>query len=120
VSILLVDGDKWFAESLAATLEKSLNESVQIADSAEAAIKKIDAELPRVVLADFRLGTKNAMTLLNELQSFTDTRQLPVILLTVDGQRLNLADFENHGVKYIFDKQTAQPAEIAEAVKNVR
>jgi hypothetical protein len=42
-----------------------------------------------------------------------------VILLTVDGGRLSQKDLENYGVRRVFDKSTATPRQIAEAIKHV-
>jgi DNA-binding NarL/FixJ family response regulator len=116
MKILLIEDDRWYADSLRQLLA---NHQLQLADSPSTALEAINQDLPEILLLDFQLGPANALNLLNELQSYPDTRALPVIILATDGHRLPLADFQKYGVRAILDKATVTPAEIEQELSNV-
>ena len=118
MKVLIVEDDKWYAESLRAVLPAGFR--ARIADSPETAVIQVDDFQPEVILLDFQLGARNALTLLNELQSYTDTRQLPVVILATGARRWNLADFASYGVRAILDKSHATPAEIVRELSRVQ
>ena len=84
----------------------------KIATSADEAVKQIDKFKPGVILLDFQLGTQNALVLLNELQSYSDSREIPVVILATDAKRLKLTDLAQYNIKAILDKATTTPEEI--------
>ena len=71
--------------------------------------------LPNLILLDVLLNGPDGFTFLNEIISYSDTAQIPVILVT----SLNLADrnLEHYGVRAILNKDTMTPADIQEAVR---
>ena len=118
MKILIVEDDKWFAESILSNLAEY---DSKIADSPETAIIAIDEWQPDLLLLDMMLGTKNGLTLLHELQSYVDTRQIPVIIMSAEGKRLNIDDLRKLGVVDVIDKTNMTPellfGKIKEALK---
>jgi DNA-binding NarL/FixJ family response regulator len=113
--VLLIENDQWLADSL----QNSLPFEIKTAPDVEAALGLIDDWRPDVIVTDLILGAKNALALLMELQSYVDTRDIPIILLAIDGHRLELEDLRRFGVRRIIDKADLEPAELTEAIKNV-
>lgn len=118
MKVIIVDNDKWYSESLASSL-RSYQEDIktEIVANADDAIAVIDQQLPDIIVLDFSLGSKNALVLLNELQSYPDTREIPIVLLSEDESRLYLNDFRQYGVKIIINKITATPKEIYQCLR---
>lgn len=117
--ILMVEDDQWFADSLRNTmLDKMNNAQIEVCHSAEAAIENIDQALPDVILLDMMLGDKNGLTLLNELQSYDDTRKIPVIILSLNASQINADDLCQFGVCQVLDKTTATIDEIINCCKD--
>jgi CheY-like chemotaxis protein len=117
MKILIVEDDKWYAESLKNLLRPR---SVALADSPETAIVQLDEFQPDLILLDFQLGARNALVLLNELQSYTDSRNIPVVILATDGRRLDQADFQQYGVLKILDKAEITPQQLIKELDNVQ
>jgi DNA-binding NarL/FixJ family response regulator len=119
VKVLLIEPDAWLAESLTTEIRR-LDGAAQFALAADidAALGLIDDFRPTVILTDLILGARNALALLGELQSYLDTRQIPVVVLTLDAARLDPADFAGYGVRRILDKATVTPEEIVEACRS--
>ena len=114
--ILIVDDDKWYAESLASSLELGSFE-IRIVTDAEEAIHAIDEYRPDATLLDFCLGARNALVLLNELQSYSDTRDISVIIISSDTSILCQDDVAQYGIKAIFNKSVVTPKEISECLR---
>lgn len=116
--VLIIEDDVWLAEQFGRTLESAGFSTTQVS-SGHVAMDVIDEQAPRVVLLDFLLTGGTAMTLLNELQSYTDTAKIPIILSTNLASQIDLKDVSSYGVKRILDKTTMQPDDIVTAVRSV-
>lgn len=117
--ILLVDDDAWWREACAHSLERA-GMSVSHADSAMMALDVIDATRPDIIVLDVMLPGANALQLLHELQSYNDTRTLPVILCTsLRELRLHIKELEKYGVYHIFDKASMTPRELVGVTKGI-
>jgi CheY-like chemotaxis protein len=79
----------------------------------------IDKNIPDRIYLDLELGTRNGLTVLNELQSWSDTRTVPIALLSSDGRRLDIGDWRRYGVVEIFDKGELTPEMLNRAMKRV-
>jgi CheY-like chemotaxis protein len=112
--ILVIDDDRWYSQSVANMLD---SREVVTVETPEAAIEEIDKNIPYMIYLDLELGTRNGLTVLNELQSWTDTRQIPIILLSSDGKRLDITDWQNYGVVAILDKSALTPQDLKESLK---
>lgn len=119
MKVLIVEDDKWYAESLASSLRSIQEDKIEtiIANDAEDAVLKIDEQIPDKIILDFHLGSQNALVMLNELQSYTDTRFIPIVMLSSDASIMNINDFKQFGVKAICDKTIATPKEICQCLK---
>lgn len=87
---------------------------ISIFPDAIAAMDAISEGCPDLILLDVLLGGPNGFTLLNELASYSDTAQIPVILITsLDLSREHLSHYH---IVSILDKSTMTPAIIQEAI----
>ena len=118
--ILLLEDDQWFANSLVESLRTSLDDVLikAVADP-EMAMVDIDERMPDLLIADLHLGSRNFLTLLNELASYPDTLALPKIILSSSGNQLDVADLQNYGVHAIYDKRTYDYATLLNDIKGV-
>ncbi len=118
--VVLLEDDHWFADSLAKSLQTSLNNvAVETIDDPEVAMMTIDKHMPDLLIADLHLGSRNFLTLLNELASYPDTLALPKIILSSSGNQLDVADLQNYGVQAIYDKRTYDYATLLKDVKGI-
>lgn len=113
--LIIVEDDGWFAESLVGVLDDFDSRIVRNPDSAFA---MIDEFQPDVILGDVILGSKNIFTLLNEMQSYTDTRQIPIVLLTGAAKQIDPKDVVIYQVQRILNKAETNPREVSEALFN--
>jgi CheY-like chemotaxis protein len=112
MKLLIIDNDRWLADSLAS----QLSYQTKIAGDIDQALNLIDTWRPKLILTDLLLGARNALMLMAELQSYIDTRQIPVIVMSADAKRLKLADLRRYGVVKILDKAKLTPAILNQAV----
>lgn len=117
-TVLVVEDDIWLAEQQVRVLEKAGYIAVST-PHAIAAIERIDDVHPDVLLLDVLLTGSTGYALLHELQSYTDTAQIPIVLCTNLAPDLKLADLSPYGVRRILDKSTMQPEDVVAAIKSV-
>lgn len=115
--ILIVEDDIWLAEQFQRTLEYA-GYSTKHVVSGHIAMEMIDDSPPKVVVLDMLLTGGTAMTLLHELQSYTDTAAIPVILCTNLATQLSPKDVAHYGVVRILDKTAMHPDDIVTAVRS--
>lgn len=117
MKLLIIDDDKWYSESLASSLKSVKDIYIKTVLTPEEAIVLIDDFMPDAVLLDFNLGTNNALTILNELQSYTDTRDIPIILLFDNNKKIDTANLKKYNVKVVLNKATTTPKEILKCLE---
>ena len=117
-SVLIVEDDAWLAEQQARILTKAGYE-VTISPHPIAAIKAIDTLCPDAIVLDVLLTGSTAFETLNELQSYGDTGNIPVILCTNLASELSLQDLVPYGVRRILDKTTMLPDDVVAAVRSI-
>jgi len=117
-SVLLVEDDPWLAELEADVLTKA-GYAVTHAPHAPSAIAKIDEKQPDIIILDVLLTGSTAFALLHELQSYGDTKTVPVILCTNMAESLDIKDLKTYGVQKIIDKSTMYPDDLVAAVRGV-
>ena len=100
--VLLIEDDPWLAMSYEKVIGKLTQ--VRVASSAEEAMRLIDEELPRLVIADIVLDKGLVIDLLHELQSYADTASLPIVLCSSLASTINLEQLKSYGVVKLFDK----------------
>ena len=116
--ILLVEDDTWLAEMEARVL-KAAGYEVAIAPHALAAIDRIDAQAPDVIILDVLLAGSTGFALLNELQSHSDTKRVPVILCTNLAEQFDSTRLKEYGIQRVVDKSTMHPNDLVVAVRAV-
>ena len=118
IRVLLVEDDPWLAELEADVLTQAGFE-VTLSPHAPSAIAKIDVQQPDVIILDVLLTGSTAFALLHELQSYADTKEVPVILCTNMAESLKIDDLRLYGVRRIIDKSTMQLDDLPAAVRSV-
>ncbi len=117
-TILVVEDDKWLLEQYSRVLVKE-GYRVVPTTNALAAVQTIDEAFPDVIVLDMLLTGSTAFSLLHELQSYSDTGSIPIILCTNIASELNLEDLTAYGVKKIIDKTKMMPEDIIIALRSI-
>jgi CheY-like chemotaxis protein len=117
-SVLIVEDDRWQAEQHERVLNRAGYETT-VALHALAAIEAIDDIHPDVIVLDVLLVGNTAFTLLHELQTYSDTGNIPVIMCTNLGSDLSIDDLRPYGVRRVLDKTTMVPNDLIAAVQSV-
>lgn len=117
-SILIVEDDVWLAAQHARVLEKA-GYRTTTSPHALAAIVAVDEVHPDAIILDVLLTGSTAFAFLHELQSYTDTAQVPVVLCTNIAEEIRLEDVRSYGVRRILDKTVMEPDDLVTAVKSV-
>lgn len=110
--IYIIEDDKVFAGCLERYCRP---ESTKTFDNVIDAINSIDEQFPDLIFLDILLTGPDGFTLLNELASYQDTAQVPIVIVS----SINLADrdLSAYGVVGILNKDTLTPKEIKEYVE---
>lgn len=115
-TILLVDDDAWFSDSLVT----SLNDYLVIKTSdPDQVFDLIERYRPDLILADIMLGARNLFALLHEMQSHLDTRDVPVVILSAIAKRIDPIDAEQLGVRLVLDKAEITPDILADRIASI-
>jgi len=107
VKVLILEDDKWLADSLRAGLESEFE--VRVCHDPTKVFEVLDKWRPDVLLADVILGEKNLFVLLNEIQSYVDTRVLPVVILSTAARQIKSQDVAEYNVRQVLDKTEITP-----------
>jgi CheY-like chemotaxis protein len=118
ISILVVEDDHWLSEQYARVL-LGAGYGVTCVSNALSAIEKIDDINPDVIILDILLTGSTAFALLHELQSYSDTGSIPIVLCTNLASELQLEDLRPYGVKRILDKTKMLPDDLVIAIRSV-
>lgn len=121
-SIFIIEDDPDFAEIYQKHLKRNFPEiPLQIfynAIEANAAFSELsEEELPSLIILDVLLTGPDGFTLLNELLSYPETSQIPVLLIS----SLNLGQMSLHAynVRAILNKETFTPADFVDQVQKI-
>jgi len=117
-TVLLVEDDPWLAELEAEVLTQA-GYTVVHSPHAPSAIAKIDENQPDIIILDVLLTGSTAFALLHELQSYGDTKSVPIILCTNMAESLKLEDLKTYGVRRIIDKSSMHPDDLPAAIRSV-
>lgn len=117
-TVLLVEDDAWLAELEVESL-RAAGFDVQYAPHAQSAIVRLDERIPDVIVVDMLLTGTTALALLHELQSYSDSGAIPVILCTNMADSLRLDEVRPYGVQRVLDKTTMYPDDIVAAVRSL-
>lgn len=115
-TVLLVEDDPWYAAQQQRVLGAA-GYATQWATDPQQAAELLDEYSVDAVVLDVLLTYNTAFTLLHELQSNTETAQLPVVLYSGQADTLRGISLEQYGVVALLDKAEMQPADTAKALK---
>jgi DNA-binding response OmpR family regulator len=109
--VLLVDDDRWFAESLRASLPEWQIGLIFNADDIFPALTQFR---PDILILDLVLYGKNAVTFLNEFASYDDMQNLQVWVLSSVAKELGAENLKQFGVHKVLDKAEFTPQVLRE------
>lgn len=115
--IFIIDCDRLFAECLRTSIlnEPEFRGEVRIFTNAVEALNALDETWPELIFTEVLLPGVDAFSMLNELISYPDTANLPVILVT--NLALKLTDLKVYPIKAILNKENLEPEVIRTYVK---
>ena len=116
--VLVIEDDQWFLSLLKKTLERE-KFIVATASNTIEAMAAINEKVPDVIILDFFMPGPNALVLLHELQSYSDTAKVPVVLCTNTASDVPKDSISSYGVAAILDKTTMHPDDVAAALRRV-
>lgn len=116
--VLVIEDDQWFLSLLKKTLERE-KFIVATASNTIEAMAAINEKVPDVIILDFFMPGPNALVLLHELQSYSDTAKVPVVLCTNNASDVPKDSISSYGVAAILDKTTMHPDDVAAALRRV-
>ncbi|MCL2037780.1 hypothetical protein FWG95_02125 [Candidatus Saccharibacteria bacterium] len=115
--ILLLEDDKWLAESLFEMLRDDFE--IRVVNNPEKVFDVMETWWPDVMLADVVLGAKNLFVLLHEMQSYVDTRVVPTVILSSISQQISVSDLEKFNVRKVLDKAKITPDGMRQALREI-
>lgn len=114
--VLVVEDDQWLGDSYERLLRQA-DFLVTRAKDAEVAMRAIEEQAVDVIVADVMLEGHTVFALLHELQSYDDTKLIPVVLSSnLPTEAFGKADLQQYGIVTVFDKATITPALLVAAV----
>lgn len=112
--ILVVDSDEVFGECVLGILEKN-GFNGHLSKNAILAINDISEEAPELVFLDPILTGPDGFTFLNEMASYADTMNVPVVI--VSEKDFSDFDLSEYNVVGCLDKNKLKPEEILDYVR---
>ena len=120
--IFIIEDDPDFAEIYQKHLTRNFPEiPLQIfynAIEANAAFSELsEEELPSLIILDVLLTGPDGFTLLNELLSYPETSQIPVLLIS--SLNLGQVSLQAYNVRAILNKEAFTPADFVDQVQDI-
>lgn len=120
--VFIIEDDPDFAEIYQKHLARNFPEiPLQIfynAIEANAAFSELrEDELPSLIILDVLLTGPDGFTLLNELLSYPETSQIPVLLIS--SLNLGQMSLQAYNVRAILNKETFTPADFVNQVQDI-
>lgn len=116
-TVLVIESEPWLGDHYQRQLEAH-GYNVTRASHAYAAIDSVDSTPPVAIIMSLLLDGPGALNLLHELQSYTDTANIPVIVCS-SMTDLDLDELSPYGVKRIINSTSMYPGDIVAAVRGV-
>ena len=105
--IFIIDDDEIMAECIAKACQQK---TLTFPNAIEAMHAISDNKIPQLIFLDILLDGPDGFTFLHELMSYTDTAQIPIVIISsLDFKQQNLSTY---GVVGTLDKSTMTPQEI--------
>ena len=118
VKILVVEDDSFLLQMYTTKLETE-NFEVLTALSGGEALRVVEKEHPSLILLDLNLPEVDGFTVLEELKSKDETKDIPVIVLTNFSNKEDINRCLDLGAADYLIKAHFVPAEVIEKVKKV-
>lgn len=115
--ILIIESEPWLGDHYQQTLERHGYAVVRASDG-HTAIDMIDDNPPSAIVMSVLMHGPSAFALLHELQSYTDTAKIPVVMSSSLSD-LALEDLKPYGVHRLIDSTSMQPSDVVGAVRSV-
>ncbi len=101
IKILVVDDEKDFIDAVRSLLEER-GYSIDYANDGIGALEIVKKDIPDLILLDIVMPNMDGITLLKKLKQKNETKDIPVIMLTVkDGQANRNLGLETGAYEYI-------------------
>lgn len=113
---LVVEDDETWAAIIRRQLTP-LGAVVVTATHAGEAMLQIERQLPQVIVLDMLLHGETGMTLLNELRSHSDLRQIPVIVVSSVVNPAVERALQDYDVFAVLDKTTLTPPRLGQVME---
>ena len=107
--ILVVDSDEVFGECIVSSLQKN-GFLGQLSKNAIEAIDMVDENVPSLVFLEPILTGPDGFTFLNEMASYADTMDVPVVI--VSEKDFSPFDLSSYGVVGVLNKNTMKPEDV--------
>lgn len=114
-TILLVDDDPLARKALATTLEDAGLNVLQAGDGEEALVIATKNN-PKLIVTDIHMPKMDGLTMIKQLREHTETKAIPVVILTVDEAPATLNEALSAGVTVYLSKASADPQVIADQI----
>ena len=116
--ILIVEDNRWLGQQYVRILNGEGYKTFMTSD-AWGAIQAVDDFKPDAIVLDLLLIGSTGFAFMNELQTYKDTSQIPIILCTNLASELSAKDLEIYGIKRVLDKTAMLPNDLGVAIKSV-
>lgn len=114
--ILLVDDDQFFGGLVSDIL---VDYQIRVVADAVEAMQAIDDFRPDVIILDLLMPAVTGFGLLNEIMSYTDLRQIPIIVCSSVANEVDPEFLTSSGVVEILDKNSIRPDDLRTAIKRL-
>ncbi len=118
IKVLVIESEPWLGEHFERSLQKH-GFSVVVTSNAYSAMDIIDETQPDVIVMGLLLSGAGGLSLLHELQSYTDTADVPVIVCSGATHTVRLEDLRAYGVQRVLDTGTMRPDDLPATIKSV-
>lgn len=116
--VLLIEDDAWLSE-IEADFIKKAGFDVRVASNALDGIELVDDFKPDVIVLDVLLDGSTGFALLNELKTYDDTQEIPIILQSNLAESFDARELAGYGIRAVIDKTTMEFGDIEVAIKGV-
>ena len=109
--VFIIEDDREMAECIALAVQQVKDVETEIFGNVIAAVQALDRQLPQLIFLDVLLDGPDGFTLLNELNSYSDTAKIPIVIAS--SLPLSEQDLRPYGVVKVLDKETMLPEQIS-------
>jgi CheY-like chemotaxis protein len=117
--ILVVEDDKLFMHLYARLLKDSGYEIISSTNAYDAVEEIAKGNIPDAIILDLFLPGVNGLALIHELQSYDDTRKIPVILCTSSADGITENTLKEYGIAKLIDKTTMEPKDLIYTIRGI-